>query len=73
MDVYGGNANIIPENILELPPYFEEAMPNKFGNNDFESYMEGIMMDMKGYLPKKERKTKESLNGICIYIKEQVG
>lgn len=46
---------------------------NKFGNNDFESYMEGIMMDMKGYLPKKERKTKESLNGICIYIKEQVG
>jgi hypothetical protein len=48
-------------------------MPNKFGNNDFESYMEGIMMDMKGYLPKKERKTKESLNGICIYIKEQVG
>ena len=54
MDVYGDNANIIPEEIPELLSYMEEVMPDKFTGDDTESTMQDIMIDVDKYLPKKK-------------------
>ena len=54
MDVYGDNANIIPEEIPELLSYMEEVMQDKSRDNDNESTMQDIMIDVDRYLPEKE-------------------
>ena len=54
MDVSGDNANIIPEEIPELLSYMEEVMPEKSRDDDTESTMQDIMIDVDKYLPKKK-------------------
>lgn len=51
MDVYGDNANIIPEEIPELSSYMDEVMPKKESNNNdtWET-----VIDLDGLLPSKE-------------------
>ena len=53
MDVYGDNANIIPEEIPELLSYMEEVMLDKSRDDGTESTMQDIMIDVDRYLPKK--------------------
>ena len=54
MDVYGDNANIIPEEIPELLSYMDEVMPDKSADDDTESSMPDIMIDVDKYLPEKK-------------------
>lgn len=54
MDVYGDNANIIPEEIPELLSYMEEVMPEKSGNTCSESEALKVMIDVDGIWPEKE-------------------
>lgn len=54
MDVYGDNANIIPEEIPELLSYMEEVMPEKSGNTCSESETLKVMIDVDGIWPEKE-------------------
>lgn len=53
MDVYGDNANIIPEEIPELLSYMEEVMPDKAGKGNAGKDVEDIVIDVKEFLPKK--------------------
>ena len=53
MDVYGDNANIIPEEIPELLAYMDEVMPNKSERADVNSNVQDIMLNIDEYLPKK--------------------
>ena len=53
MDVYGDNANIIPEEIPELLAYMDEVMPNKSDRTDANSSAHDIMLNIDEYLPKK--------------------
>lgn len=52
MDVYGHNANIIPEEIPELFSYMNEVMPDKSGD-DTEIRTPDILIDLDPYLPKQ--------------------
>ena len=54
MDVYGDNANIIPEDIPELLSYMNEVMPDKSGD-DTEIGIPDILIDTDPYLPKQKR------------------
>lgn len=54
MDVYGDNANIIPEEIPELLSYMDEVMPKKFTDDNAESDMLNTVIDIDGFLPKRE-------------------
>lgn len=54
MDVYGDNANIIPEEIPELLSYMDEVMPKKFTDDNAESDMLNTVVDIDGFLPKRE-------------------
>ncbi len=54
MDVYGDNANIIPEEIPELLSYMDEVMPDKSRDDDSESNMQDIVIDVDRYLPEKK-------------------
>lgn len=54
MDVYGDNANIIPEDIPELLSYMDEVMPDKSNKDDAEGDVQDIEIDIGGYLPEKE-------------------
>ncbi len=54
MDVYGDNANIIPEEIPELLSYMDEVMPDKSRDDDNESNMQDIVIDVDRYLPEKK-------------------
>ena len=54
MDVYGDNANIIPEEIPELLSYMDEVMPDKSRDDDTESTMQDIMIDVDKYLLEKK-------------------
>ncbi|MCD8133356.1 MAG: site-specific integrase [Clostridiales bacterium] len=51
MDVYGDNANIIPEEIPELLEYMDEVMPGRADSDRKEEEIEDIMIDMDGFLP----------------------
>ena len=62
MDVYGDNANIIPEEIPELLSYMEEVMLDKSRGDDTESTMQDIMIDVDEYLPKKKTSGEENSN-----------
>ena len=62
MDVYGDNANIIPGEIPELLSYMEEVMPEKTRDDDTESVMQDIMIDVDKYLPKKKATGEENSN-----------
>ena len=62
MDVYGDNANIIPEEIPELLSYMEEVMPDKSTGDDTESTMQDIIIDADKYLPKKKTSKEENSN-----------
>ena len=53
MDVYGDNANIIPEEIPELLSYMEEVMPDKAGKGNAGKDVEDIVIDVEEFLPKK--------------------
>lgn len=46
MDVYGDNANIIPEEIPELLAYMEEVMPDKADKSIGEKDVEDIVIDV---------------------------
>ena len=52
MDVYGDNANIIPEEIPELLTYMDEVMPEKSNGNIVKNSVQDIIIDMDKYLPK---------------------
>lgn len=54
MDVYGDNANIIPEDITELLSYMDEVMPDKSNEDDTEGDVQDIEIDIGGYLPEKK-------------------
>ena len=60
MDVYGDNANIIPEDIPELLSYMDEVMPDKSNKDDFESDVQDIMIDLDSYLPEKKMSGEEN-------------
>lgn len=51
MDVYGDNANIIPEEIPELLSYMEEVMPDKADRSNSEKDVEDIVIDVTDFLP----------------------
>lgn len=48
------NANIIPEEIPELLSYMDEVMPKKFTDDNAESDMLNTVIDIDGFLPKRE-------------------
>lgn len=58
MDVYGDNANIIPEEIPELLSYMDDVMPgkekNEIANGDNQADVSGIVVDMDEFLPNKK-------------------
>ena len=58
MDVYGDNANIIPEEIPELLSYMDEVMPDKSGD-DTEIGTSDILIDTDPYLSKQKRSGEE--------------
>ncbi len=57
IDVYGDNANIIPEEIPELISYMDEVMPKRVVQRiDSEADGEEVLdtlVDMEGFLPEK--------------------
>lgn len=57
MDVYGDNANIIPEEIPELLSYMDEVMPKKKDTGE-ESQMDvsDIAVDIDKFLTKNKMK-----------------
>ena len=62
MDVYGYNANIIPEEIPELLSYMDEVMPDKSRDNDAESTVQDFTIDVGRYLPEKRIPREENPN-----------
>lgn len=58
MDVYGDNANIIPEEIPELLSYMDDVMPgkekNETANGDNQADVSGIVVDMDEFLQNKK-------------------
>ena len=62
MDVYGDNANIIPEDIPELLSYMDEVMPNESNKDDVESDVQDIMINVDSYLPEKKISGEEHLD-----------
>lgn len=58
IDVYGDNANIIPEEIPELISYMDEVMPKKAAQGTDPETDRGqvldTMIDMEGFLPEKK-------------------
>ena len=51
MDVYGDNANIIPEEIPELLSYMEEVMPKGSKNGSRENVLLDTLVDVEELLP----------------------
>lgn len=54
MDVYGDNANIIPEEIPELLSYMKEVMPEKAGNDRAEDDTTDTVIDIEGFLSERK-------------------
>lgn len=52
MDVYGDNANIIPEEVPELLSYMNEVMPKKSKGDSVKNSVQDITIDIDEYLPK---------------------
>ena len=52
-DVYGDNANIIPEEIPELLSYMDEVMPRKEDNCGMKSEVLDTVIAVEDYLPQK--------------------
>ncbi|MCC8126067.1 MAG: hypothetical protein LIO92_01545 [Clostridiales bacterium] len=50
MDVYGDNANIIPDDIPELDAYIEDVMPKNVSETDVGDTISGIEIDVEGFL-----------------------
>ncbi len=55
MDVYGDNANIIPEDIPELDAYMQEVLPKKQDEKANNEKMIEIEVDVEGFLPYNKR------------------
>lgn len=55
MDVYGDNANIIPEEIPELLAYMEEVMPEKTRDCSNRVDVTETLINMEEFLPKREK------------------
>ena len=53
VDVYGDNANIIPEKIPELLSYMDEVMPRKENNCGMKSEVLDTVIAVEDYLPQK--------------------
>ena len=62
MDVYGDNANIIPEEIPELLSYMNEVMPQKSGSSG-EDRMLDTVIDTAGLLTEKKGTGEEKNDG----------
>lgn len=54
MDVYGDNANIIPEEIPELLSYIEEVMPEMSTDEKVENDVTDTVIDVSEFLPEKK-------------------
>lgn len=50
MDVYGDNANIIPEEIPELLSYMDKVMPQKKDADNEETRVLDIVIDVEEFL-----------------------
>ncbi|MCD8082837.1 MAG: site-specific integrase [Clostridiales bacterium] len=50
MDVYGDNANIIPDDIPELDAYIEDVMPKNVSETEVGDTISGIEIDVDEYL-----------------------
>ena len=55
MDVYGDNANIIPEEIPELLSYMEEVMPKDSNDDGKENILLDTLVDTEGLLPERKQ------------------
>lgn len=55
MDVYGDNANIIPEEIPELLEYMDEVMPKKPDADNAETKVLDTVIDVEAFLGTKEK------------------
>lgn len=53
MDVYGDNANIIPEEMPELLSYMDDVMPKKAVNDNAKDDIEDTVINIDGFLPEK--------------------
>ncbi|MCC8127850.1 MAG: tyrosine-type recombinase/integrase [Clostridiales bacterium] len=50
MDVYGDNANIIPDDIPELDAYIKDVMPKKVSETEAGDTISGIEIDVDEFL-----------------------
>ncbi len=57
MDVYGDNANIIPEEIPELLSYMEEVMPKESDGGGTGNVPLDTLVDIEGLLLEKRQAT----------------
>ncbi len=79
MDVYGDNANIIPEEIPELLSYMEEVMPEKSRDDNAESGILDTMVNMDKFLSGGCRKWKQiekshKINtNLCLFCMDKKG
>ncbi len=55
MDVYGDNANIIPEEIPELLSYMEEVMPKDSNDDGKGNILLDTLVDTEGLLPERKQ------------------
>lgn len=53
MDVYGDNANIIPEDVPELLSYMEEVMPTESCDDSVEKDMLDVEVDVEQLMPEE--------------------
>ncbi len=57
MDVYGDNANIIPEEIPELLSYMEEVMPKESDDGGTGNVSLDTLADIEGLLSERRQET----------------
>lgn len=63
VDVYGDNANIIPEEMPELLLYMRDVMPDRLSRRRIDSDISDIVVDVGMYLP-ENKKNKCSKNAV---------
>lgn len=54
VDVYGDNANIMPEEILELLSYMEDVLPGREKECGMKPDVLDTVIDVGLYLPRKD-------------------
>lgn len=54
MDIYGDNANIIPEEIPELNAYMDDVLPKKINDNKDEDKILDVVINVDEYLADKK-------------------